>query len=1301
MGTTIKFDTSGKPESPTIILSKQNGEKIDVLHNSYEIHFNEMLNAPSECSFAYPKYINNKLSPLWREIKDFRIIYVPEWKKRFSITVNLNEDNEDIKHVSGVSLCENELSQLNLYEVDINTESDIARKDYERTVVYDKSNPKASLLNRILNDKAPHYKILHVDNTIANLQRTFSFDDVSIYNALMEIADEIHCLFVFGEETENGYFRTISAYDLESYCYDCNNRGEFYDKCPKCGSLNISEGYGEDTPLVITNENLAENIECSVNTDAVKNCFRLEAGDDIMTAAIVNSNPSGSAYLWNITPEMKYDMSDGLVSKLNQYEQEYKRYQNSHEFQLNPTVVSNYNNTVKKYQKYDSKLSIITNPITGYQSLMKAYYDTIDFDGYLRNTLMPSVKLEQTFAKDQIKLLIAENLSPISVENIKYISLATANSAILSYAKVYIDSAKFRVKIKESSISGVAWKGSFTVTSYFDDEDTADSPQITIIFNNDYENFLKQKLDKVLSKEKEDISIIGLFKKDETAFSLELQKYCLSYLLIFQEACEACLNILIEQGVPDKDSWNSSSNPESDLYGKLYQPYFKKKELIEQEIQTRENELVTISGKYDINNNLVLEGLHTILEKERNIVLKKLNFQNYLGSYWTEFSTFRREDTWKNDNYISDGLDNAEVFKKAKEFLDVANKELIKSSTLQHHISTTLKNLLVMCPFVDVRKYFSIGNWLRLIVDGGVYKLRLISYEINYDNLDIIPVEFSDVLTGTTISDIESILNQSQSISTSYNSIKRQAAQGEESNQTLKNWTEKGLDASVTKIVNSADNQDIVYDKNGMLFRKYDEFLGTYSPIQLKIINSSIAMTTDGWKTSKMGVGKFSYYDPKDNQMKDGYGIIANQLIGGLLLSEEIGIYNKTGSMTFDDKFGLKISNKTNTVTINPNETNLFVIDKGSQKIFYVDDTGNLNIQGTLSAASGSKIGYWGIGNDAIYNTNPNWGASNGKYFGDHGLSISDKFKVDAFGNVTASGTLSLANGKFNFSDNNLVVQADVATDNLRATGGILANLTISSGYLYNGISIGKAGSCGISAGTANGGSDDRIFWAGNDNFRVTKEGRFYSNDAQLSGGKIGSLNITPTGLYAGQNNFNAGIDAEATYPAFWSGSSYTHRKTAPFQVSYDGKLSAPEVKINTSVGSVFIGNSNDTGIDTVSILPNKDNTGSIGSPTKRWNAIYGNVISQLPPPARINNKPFNIQSAYLELKKMNLYSAPSSFNNNSISIDFLPKSIQFNNTYILNDLVYWSIAVMKAAQEKISALENKILQLEKMENGK
>ena len=44
MGSTIKFDSAGNPELPTLILCQQNGEKINVLHKSYNIHFSDNQN---------------------------------------------------------------------------------------------------------------------------------------------------------------------------------------------------------------------------------------------------------------------------------------------------------------------------------------------------------------------------------------------------------------------------------------------------------------------------------------------------------------------------------------------------------------------------------------------------------------------------------------------------------------------------------------------------------------------------------------------------------------------------------------------------------------------------------------------------------------------------------------------------------------------------------------------------------------------------------------------------------------------------------------------------------------------------------------------------------------------------------------------------------------------------------------------------------------------------------------------------------------------------------------------------------
>lgn len=909
------------------------------------------MNSPSEISFTLHKYYNGELYKYWDEVKNFRLVYINEWKKYFVIRELKNISTENTKLITCDALQESELSNLRLHDIEINTDRDIAREDYVVTTLYNSQNLKASLLNRLLSDKASHYKIIHVDSTIANLQRSFSFNDISVYDAFMEIEKELNCLFVFGEPSdETPMLRTISVYDLEQSCRDCGYRGEFIDKCPKCNSSNINEGYGEDTTIFFSKENLTEDIELSSDVDSVKNCFRLEAGDDLMTSTIINATPSGSQYLWKFSQDDISEMSDGLQTKITTYDNKYDYYQKEYHANINLEIINKYNALINKYKSFNKALSPIITPIIGFSKIMEIYYDVIDFHSYLYNSLMPNVEIEKTSAEKQAELLTSKNLSPVSVQNIEYISLATANSIIISYAKIFINSARYKIKVKDSSISGTTWTGNFTVESYYDDEDIADSKTIFIQFNDDYENFIKQKIDKALIKSKDDdLSIIGLFKLENNDFTNELRKYSYTYLQLISDSCQSCLDILIEQGIADDEKWKYT---EGNLYEKIYLPYYKKKELIEVELRIRENELSTISGTTNEYGDVKTYGLKNYIDDIRNDILNDLDFEKHIGDYWGELSSFRREDIYSNDNYISDGLSNTELFENAQKFLSTAQNEINKASTLQHSISTTLKNLLIMKEFKPLVKYFKTGNWIRIEIDDEIYKLRLLSYKIDYDALDKISVDFSDVIKTSTsinaLNDIESILNQSKSMAKSYSSVKRQAEKGRQSKDFVDSWLQKGINTTITKIVNG-ENEEIVNDKHGLLFRKYNPDDGTYSPKQSKILSSIFAFTDDNWKTCKSALGEFEYYNPKTQQMETDYGVIANKVIGSIVLSEELGIYNKSGNMTFDEN-GLNITNGINSFSVNPNTPILLTIKKGNVPVFTITDEGELAFTGEVTA---------------------------------------------------------------------------------------------------------------------------------------------------------------------------------------------------------------------------------------------------------------------------------------------------------------------------------------------------------------
>ena len=344
MSVAIKIDPFGVVQDPTIVLATRNGTKLGDM-SAYNVVFNESLTAGREMSFKIDKADNR----LWEDLQDFKLIWVKDYDIWFEVYVSLEEGSDSVKIVTARSLGEAELSQINVYGLEVNTDNEIAQNGYKPTILFDDQKPERSLLNRLLSG-APHYKIKHVDYSIASIQRVFTFDDVTIYDALQTISKEIHCIFLIGSGSDEygNIERSISVYDLEAFCNECGYREEFTGTCPYCGSDNINPGFGEFTTIYVDTDNLADNIKYCSNTGAVKNCFRLVAGDDLLTATIADCNPSGSPYIWFISDKAKADMSEGLLEGLTAYDAQYNYYDNDHIATLTGDELTAYNALIDK-----------------------------------------------------------------------------------------------------------------------------------------------------------------------------------------------------------------------------------------------------------------------------------------------------------------------------------------------------------------------------------------------------------------------------------------------------------------------------------------------------------------------------------------------------------------------------------------------------------------------------------------------------------------------------------------------------------------------------------------------------------------------------------------------------------------------------------------------------------------------------------------------------------------------------------------------------------------------------------------
>lgn len=324
-----------------------------------------------------------------------------------------------------------------------------------------------------------------------------------------------------------------------------------------------------------------------------------------------------------------------------------------------------------------------------------------------------------------------------------------------------------------------------------------------------------------------------------------------------------------------------------------------------------------------------------------------------------------------------------------------------------YEFSIDTANFLFQKEFEPFKNKLEFGKSIYLNVgDGGVIEPKLIGVALDFENPEKLTLTFSNRfqkrdVVANWLSEVNKVSASSRSFDTSKYLYNRTANKTTQVSQFMEN----ALNAAVNTII-GASNQSVVINGAGIQ-------VGGDSKYQLRIVDNMIAMTDDGWKTAKLGIGRFysdaktGLKDDKGNDILIGetWGINTELLAGSLIIGNNLvlenandngvmqfkvdatgaWLYNASyimqhddgGLMIFDPKYGIVAGNKllfnTNGTTVTPE----FIDDWGDIKFdadgmpenanFYLDlRDGSAYFRGRIKADSGS-IGGWELAENELH----------------------------------------------------------------------------------------------------------------------------------------------------------------------------------------------------------------------------------------------------------------------------------------------------------------------------------------------
>ena len=287
---------------PAIYLCQTNKDRIGELNvRNFEGTFKWV--DYSEISFDIDRKVNNEITgetivnPYYDWTDGLRLVEVEGFG--FFQLQDPQEESDGIRESKTMSAYSLEYDLSNRYLDTFYINKGVAGS-IDGVQLYNPNDTEHSLLHLVIAEKAPDWSIGHVDAELATQRRFFEIDRESVYDFLMnDMSNTFKCVVIF-----DTFKNTINVYK--------------------------EEDAGSETDVVISFDNLVNNIKVQYSTDDIKTVLTVTGSDDLSIREVNFGLPYITDLSYYHTVEwMGQDLYDAYSKYLQTIQDNYESYHNA------------------------------------------------------------------------------------------------------------------------------------------------------------------------------------------------------------------------------------------------------------------------------------------------------------------------------------------------------------------------------------------------------------------------------------------------------------------------------------------------------------------------------------------------------------------------------------------------------------------------------------------------------------------------------------------------------------------------------------------------------------------------------------------------------------------------------------------------------------------------------------------------------------------------------------------------------------------------------------------------------------